>query len=36
MTDAAILVGNSQYESLSDLACCHHDLLAMKEAFGSN
>ena len=31
MTNTAVLVGNSQYESLSELSCCHDDLLAMKE-----
>ena len=31
MNNAAILVGNTQYDSLSELPCCHDDLLAMKE-----
>lgn len=31
MANAAILVGNSQYRTLNDLACCHYDLLAMEE-----
>ena len=31
MNNAAILVGNTQYDSLSELPCCHNDLLAMKE-----
>lgn len=31
MTRTAILVGNSKYASLTDLPCCHNDLLAMKE-----
>ena len=31
MTNAAILIGNSQYRLLPSLACCHADLHAMKE-----
>ena len=31
MTNTAVLVGNSQYNSLGTLECCHDDLLAMKE-----
>ena len=31
MANTAVLVGNSQYDSLNPLECCHHDLLAMKE-----
>ena len=31
MNNAAILVGNTQYDSLNELPCCHDDLLAMKE-----
>ena len=31
MTNVAILVGNTEYQSLSELSCCHDDLMAMKE-----
>ena len=31
MNNAAILVGNTQYDSLNEIRCCHDDLLAMKE-----
>lgn len=31
MTNTAILVGNSDYQSLDTLTCCHNDLEAMKE-----
>ena len=31
MSNTAILVGNTRYTSLSELACCHDDLVAMKE-----
>ena len=31
MTNKAILVGNCQYRFLTDLACCHDDLLAIRE-----
>lgn len=31
MTNVAILVGNTEYQSLSKLSCCHDDLMAMKE-----
>ena len=31
MTNVAILVGNTEYQSLSELPCCHDDLMAMKE-----
>ena len=31
MTNTAILVGNSQYQSLRALSCCHDDLMAMRE-----
>ena len=31
MANIAILVGNSDYHSLGTLACCHDDLLAMRE-----
>ena len=31
MANTAILVGNSQYRSLSELSCCHNDLVAMRE-----
>ena len=31
MANTAILVGNSRYRSLSELSCCHEDLLAMRE-----
>ncbi|WP_025037437.1 caspase family protein [Bradyrhizobium sp. DOA9] len=31
MANAAILVGNVQYDRLSKLECCHDDLLAMKQ-----
>lgn len=31
MANTAILVGNSQYRSLTDLSCCHDDLAAMHE-----
>ena len=31
MTNVAILVGNTEYQSLGNLSCCHDDLVAMKE-----
>ena len=31
MSSIAILVGNTRYTSLSELPCCHDDLVAMKE-----
>jgi hypothetical protein len=31
MANTAILVGNSQYRLLNELACCHDDLIAIKE-----
>jgi len=31
MTNAAILVGNTDYCSLQRLECCHDDLLAIKQ-----
>ena len=31
MTNVAILVGNTEYQSLGKLSCCHDDLMAMKE-----
>ncbi len=31
MSNTAVLVGNSDYDSLSTLSCCHDDLVAMKE-----
>ena len=31
MTNTAILVGNSQYQYLRALSCCHDDLMAMRE-----
>ena len=31
MTNVAILVGNTDYQSLGKLSCCHDDLMAMKE-----
>ena len=31
MHNTAILVGNSQYNSLDSLTCCHNDLVAMRE-----
>ena len=31
MANTAVLVGNSDYDSLSTLSCCHDDLVAMKE-----
>ena len=31
MTNTAVLIGNSKYKSLTDLPCCHDDLVAMKE-----
>ena len=31
MANTAVLVGNSQYQSLNKLSCCHNDLLAMRE-----
>ena len=31
MANTAVLVGNSEYDSLNTLSCCHDDLVAMKE-----
>ena len=31
MNNVAILVGNTEYQSLSKLSCCHDDLIAMRE-----
>ena len=31
MANVAILVGNTEYQSLNNLSCCHDDLMAMKE-----
>ena len=31
MANTAVLVGNTDYDSLRTLSCCHDDLLAMKE-----
>jgi hypothetical protein len=31
MANAAILVGNTEYQSLAKLECCHADLLAIKQ-----
>ena len=31
MTNVAILVGNTEYQSLGKLSCCHDDLLAMEK-----
>ena len=31
MTNVAILVGNTEYQSLGNLPCCHDDLIAIRE-----